>query len=87
MTIERFLKVIPPMAAPDEPFDGPWEPIEAEIGTPLPRDYKDFCRLFGLGEIMEFLTVFIPKCRSPYVRLEHEVRAVYDCFVGYEELP
>jgi len=87
MTIENLVKVVPPPAAPDEPFSGPWEPIEAELGTPLPEDYKDFVRLYGCGSFMEFLGIHVPRCRSPYVRFESEVRAMHAALLSDEELP
>jgi hypothetical protein len=85
MSIEALIEVAPPPAEPDEAFDGPWEPIEAEIGAVLPQDYKDFVRLYGSGLFMCFLTVNVPRCRSPYVRLEREVRTVNRLFSQDEE--
>jgi len=86
MTIETLIKVVPPPAAPDEAFSGPWEPIEAQLGTALPQDYKDFIRHYGHGEFMEFLGIHVPKCRSPYMRLEAEVHAVRNALLDDEEL-
>jgi len=77
VTIERLMAVVPPPVAPFEAFHGgAWDLIEAELGTPLPQDYKDFVRLYGCGEFMEFLTIHVPRSRSQYVRLEAEAYAV-----------
>lgn len=76
MTIEKLAEVMPPPAAPFEAFSGPWEPIEAQLRTPLPQDYKDFVRLYGSGDFMEFLGIHVPRSRSPYVRLVSEAHAV-----------
>lgn len=47
MTIDTLLSAVPPPAAPFQAFTGPWEPVEAYLGTRLPQDYKDFSRLYG----------------------------------------
>lgn len=89
MTIERLIEVVPPPAAPFEAFSGPWEPIEAELGTVLPQDYKDFVRLYGSGYFMQFLGICVPRSRNPNVRLESQAQVVCDTFVDFdrEELP
>jgi len=80
MTIEALVKIVPPPAAPDEAFSGPWKPIETLLGTGLPQDYKDFVRLYGAGNYMDFLGINVPRTRSPYVRLETEAYAVAQLF-------
>src|SRR4051794_14994861 len=90
MTIENLLKAVPPPAATFEAFLGPWEEIEAELGTALPQDYKDFVRLYGLGYFMQFLGVSVPRSQNPNTRLEACVpRAseTFRIFAGDEELP
>jgi hypothetical protein len=76
MTIEALIKVVPPPAVPDEAYLGPWEAIEADLGTGLPQDYKDFVRIYGSGIFMEFLGVHVPVSESRYVRLQSEVRLI-----------
>jgi hypothetical protein len=91
MTIEALTRVVPPPGRPWETFAGPWGPVEAEIGTPLPQEYKDFVRLYGSGYFMEFLGVYVPRARNPNCRLETKVRVIGDGFADYltdcEELP
>jgi len=60
VTIENLVRVAPPPMAPFEPFRGRWEPIETAVGTPLPADFKDFARLYGCGEFMEFIGIAVP---------------------------
>lgn len=36
----------------------PWRSVESEIGTALPRDYKELCEAFGPGEFSGYLNVF-----------------------------
>lgn len=87
MSIEALTGIVPPPAEPDEPFNGPWAVIEAYIGTPLPHDYKDFARLYGAGSFMEFLGVYLPMQRSPYVRLEAQIHDIRSYFLADEVFP
>jgi hypothetical protein len=61
MTIEALIKVVPPPAEPLEAFVAPWEAVEADLGTPLPHDYKEFVRRYGNGLFMELLWICIPR--------------------------
>jgi hypothetical protein len=85
VTIESLVKVVPPPTIPDEAYYGPWEPIEAELGTALPQDYKDFVRLYGEGSFMEIVGIHVPRTKSPYVRLELEAHVVRKLFLDDEE--
>jgi hypothetical protein len=87
MTIENLLKVAPPPAEPSAAFGGPWEPIEAQLGVVLPQDYKDFTRLYGLGDVLGFLGVNLPTCKSPYVRLIPEIAQTRHIFHDPEDFP
>jgi hypothetical protein len=87
VTIEVLIGAVPPPAAPFESFSGPWEPIQAALGTALPPDYKEFVRLYGSGYFMAFLGVDVPKSRNPNVRLERQVPAICDSFFDRDELP
>lgn len=85
MTIEALIKMVTPPAEPFEAPRGPWEPIEAELGTALPQDYKDFVGLYGAGYFMEFLGIAVPRSRNRNVRLEVLVGAICDTFVERED--
>jgi hypothetical protein len=80
MSIESLQKILPPPVEPYEAFDGPWEAVEAELGTRLPQDYKDFVRIYGSGYFMEFLGIDVPRSSNPNVRLELNARLVGDSF-------
>jgi hypothetical protein len=56
-----------------EPFTGPWEPVEAYLGTKLPQDYKDLVRLYGRGRFLEFLYVNLPGSPERRGSLEGEL--------------
>jgi len=87
MTIENLIKVLPPPVAPVSAFSGPWEPIEAELRTSLPQDYKDFCRLYGLGHLIEFFGLYAPVSKSPYQQLVRAVRSMRYLFSYIEPPP
>lgn len=81
MTIEALIKAVPPPTAPVEAFSGPWAPLEVELGTALPEDYKDFVRVYGSGYFMEFLGIYVPRSRNPNLRLESRVQTIGDYLV------
>jgi hypothetical protein len=87
VTIENLITVVPPPAAPFGAYSGPWEPIEAQLGTPLPNDYKDFVRLYGHGDLMGFIGIHVPASWSPYMRLVQEAWAIATAFKDDESLP
>ena len=84
-----MLDVVAPPAKPFEPLTGPWEALEAELGTTLPQDFKDFVRLYGSGYFMDFLGVSIPRTRNPNTRFETEVALICQTFAEWDddELP
>jgi hypothetical protein len=45
-----------------------WEPIEADLGTRLPRDYKAVTEIYGPGTFDGFLSVFQPE--TPFLTIE-----------------
>lgn len=87
MTIDALIKAVPPPVTPFEAFSGPWEPVETELGTVLPQDYKDFVRLYGNGYFMQFLGICVPRSRNPNMRLESQVRVICDTFLNDDEVP
>ncbi len=86
MTIEGLVQVIPPPEAPTASFSGAWGPVEAELGTRLPQDYKDFVRIFGSGYLFEFMGINVPYSRNPNVRLVSQARVIYRSFIEGDEL-
>ncbi|WP_296596374.1 SMI1/KNR4 family protein [Phenylobacterium sp.] len=78
MSIERLLRVVPPPAEPFEPFDGPWEPVEAFLGTPLPADYKELARRYGRGRFVGSVVVNLPGSRERRGSLEGELHMARD---------
>lgn len=81
MTIQNLIKVLPPPATPAYSFDGPWEPIEAEVGTPLPQDYKDFTSTYGRGQLWECLSFRLPIGPGPNGLLVPAAYRVQSMFV------
>ncbi len=77
MTIEALVQVIPPPEAPTASFSGAWGPVEAELGTRLPQDYKDFVRIYGCGYLLDFMWIYVPYFWNRDARLVSVVRAIY----------
>ena len=86
MTIETLMAVIPTPVQPAGAFLGPWEPIEAELGTPLPPDYKDLVRVYGSGHYMEFFGIHVPRSPNLNIRLETQVPSICATFFDRDEL-
>lgn len=74
MSVQRLLQAVTPPLRPVEVFDGPWEPVEAYLGTALPDDYKALARLYGRGTFMGLLSVNLPGDRDRRGSLEGEFR-------------
>ena len=86
MTIDTLMKVITPPREPAGVFLGPWEPIEAELGIPIPPDYKDLVRVYGSGYYMEFFGIHVPRSANLNLRLETQVAAICATFSDRDEL-
>lgn len=60
MSFERLIQLITPPAVPDDPFSGPWEPIDDFVETTLPEDYKSIAEIYGSGVFLGFISLRIP---------------------------
>ena len=87
MSIEALRKVAPPPAIPIAPFMGSWGPLELQLRSKLPEDYKSLVRLYGLGSFLDFFFFYLPQSRDRYVRLEAEISVVCKIFANDESLP
>ena len=87
MTIENLIRAVPPPLVHYGTFKGPWAPIEAQIGGPLPQDYKDFVRLYGRGYFLQFMGIDVPASLNPHMRLERKAGIVSRAFVNDEDRP
>jgi hypothetical protein len=87
MTIANLMKVLPLPASPTYTFDGPWEPIEAQLRTRLPQDYKDLMRLYGYGQYMEFFAINAVVSPTLACRLVPEAFYVQRTFVANTPYP
>lgn len=76
MTIEALIAVAQPPIEPVDAFNGPWEPIEAVFGTPLPQDFKDLARRYGAGTFLEILQVHMPSSPEPGMDLIWQARNI-----------
>jgi SMI1-KNR4 cell-wall len=87
MTIENLIRAMPPPLIPFGTFRGPWRPVEEELGTFLPQDYKDYVRIYGRGYLFQYLGVSVPRSLNPNVRLERNVRMFGPGFAQFEDPP
>jgi len=57
--LERLADLLPPPASPTAAV-GDFAAIEADLGTPLPHDYKELVRRYGYGCFCELLHLWSP---------------------------
>jgi len=62
------------LKAPAEPQEisgtaNAWDIIESQLGSPLPKDYKDFVNAFGTGSINGFIVVLNPFSSNKFANL------------------
>lgn len=99
MSIEQLSAVLTP---PPSPVETPrhaedWAAAEAELGTPLPADYKAFVERYGTGAVDDFLWVFNPFSANEHVNLVsggrtrldglRSLRDEFDVEIGHELFP
>jgi hypothetical protein len=57
--LEELFALVPPPASPTA-AEGDFGPVEADLGTPLPADYKELVRRYGYGTFSDFLNLWSP---------------------------
>ena len=65
-TLDDLVNLVPPPQQARIEVD--WPRIEADLGTPLPRDYKVLVETYGPGSFDDFLNVFQPV--TPFLTIE-----------------
>ena len=73
MSLQELAAVLPPPAEPRE-TRGEWAKVEAEVGTPLPADFKDYVARYGTGVVNEFLWPLNPFAANENINLVAEIR-------------
>ena len=58
-SLAELVKLLPPPNAPEE-TGGDWQRVEADLGTALPDDYKEFISIYGTGAISCELWILNP---------------------------
>jgi hypothetical protein len=75
MSVIDVAKLMPPPSGPNEaPQQHEWLQIEAQLGTSLPADYKDFISLYGTGKIDNFLWIFNPLSQNENINIATQFR-------------
>ncbi len=77
MAIAELKELVPPPATPFEVGTlAQWREVEAELGTALPRDYRDFVFAYGSGLFAGLYRVYNPFAASEYIALVAQGRRV-----------
>ncbi|WAU78462.1 SMI1/KNR4 family protein (plasmid) [Streptomyces sp. Qhu-G9] len=63
--VERLARLYPQAAAQDDRPAVDWESAEAELGSPLPDDYKELVERFGGGVLDDTFWLLEPGCEDP----------------------
>jgi hypothetical protein len=71
--LEELTKVVPPPKKRPRTAraanDAAWNPIERDLGTALPRDYKELVALYGGGKFKQFLWLLSPFSANDSINL------------------
>ncbi|WP_020475356.1 SMI1/KNR4 family protein [Zavarzinella formosa] len=79
MAVKELVSFIPPPTSPLEVGDqSTWSSIEAELGSPLPSDYRDFVSTYGTGLLANLINVFNPFSRGEYRNLLQSTKRILD---------
>jgi hypothetical protein len=84
MSIDKLTTVLPPPANPVE-NRGDWAAVEKGLGTPLPRDYKDYIATYGTGSINDFISPCNPFSSNKNLSLQREIREQLEGLRGTRE--
>jgi hypothetical protein len=77
MSIADLKKLVPPPAKPFEVGTlAQWRKLEEQLGTRLPRDYREFVFVYGSGLFAGFYRVYTPFAASEYTALISQVERV-----------
>ena len=69
MSVEQLSDLVRPPELPPFIETSGWAPVEADLGTPLPSDYKAFVERYGPGRLGGFISAFVPTTRFPNLDL------------------
>jgi hypothetical protein len=88
MGIESVTRFVSPPPKPREVGGSEdWKAVEAQLGTPLPEDYRAFIVAFGTGTIDGFMMVFNPFSANRFVNLIERGRAELEAYVEVFQPP
>lgn len=80
MSIERLTEVVPPPASKGDWSAKAWAQIEAELGTSLPRDFRDFGRLYGSGCFLNYMAIEVPRASDNGAFFKVRISEICDGF-------
>lgn len=71
-SIAYLTSVMPPPDHPIDPGDPSlWPAVEAQLGTPLPEDYKLYINTYGVGSIADFIWIIDPFTDNRSINLDN----------------
>lgn len=77
MSISRLKKLVPPPAKPIAAGKlAEWRKVEQQLGSRLPRDYREFVFAYGSGRFAGLYRVYTPIASSEYVALVPQSRRI-----------
>lgn len=65
---EKLRELVPPPAEPYE-AQGDWDAVEAQVGSPLPEDYKAFVSAYGTGVVSKLFYTYNPFAKNRNLNL------------------
>jgi len=88
MKLQTLSFILPPPIHPiGAILASDWAVTEAELGTCLPCDYKEFISLYGTGYIDNFLAIFSPASKNKFIniveRSKSDLEGLRDLRISY----
>jgi hypothetical protein len=86
-SLQHLMKLVAPPASPVDPGSADaWKPVEEEMGTPLPQDFKDYIQIYGAGQWADFFGVMNPFYKWKHPQAQQSWREWMQMrFTGFSE--
>jgi hypothetical protein len=86
MSVKDITSLIQPPPKPTHVPKRPnWDTTERKLGLKLPTDYKGFIAKFGSGLFANFIRVFNPFHKDPYISLLDTAKTICDMYRDFKE--
>lgn len=81
--LDRLRRLCPPPPRRSQHVD--WEPVERNLGTRLPEDYKQLVEAYGPGGFKDFLSLYQPQAPLPTIDIEVQSPRVRAAFASQQD--